>query len=226
VWSRRAGDADGTRVVLFNDDGGRRVVNLRPSSLPAPVTRFGLQDGSVGEPFEVAGALSITLEPGEVVCLCLGEGPLAVPDTRVLDTGWTLSAGDISGAVDVYRGWERQGAGDFSGVGEYRTVFEMRGEALEWPEWELILPDVRTSAEAELNGRAVGRWGWGPFRCAVGQGVLRSGRNELRIKVASTAANSYYAHSAHRAGPAEPSGLVRPPRLRPRLGAGGGESCA
>jgi hypothetical protein len=223
VWSVRREDADGTRIAIFNDDPGRRVVTVRPSRVPASVTRWDLRNGRRDEPFEVAGAVTLTLEAGEVACLHVGVGGAVaadrvrdVPGTRVLDQGWTLRAAGLEPRpVDVYRGWELQGLSDFSGIGEYRTEFELgagaTGARAGWPEWELELPDVRASAEAEVNGVVVGRWGWGPFRCVFPADVLRAGSNELRITVASTAANRYYA------GAAEASGLVRPPRLRPKL---------
>lgn len=217
VWSRRGEDAEGTRIALFNDDTGRRTVRVRPSALPARLTRWNLLDGTLDEPREVFGAPVLTLEPGELVCLHLTHGLRPVPATRVLDQGWTLSTGGRFHPVDVYRGWERQGAETFSGIGEYRTSFELTETEAAWPRWELVLPDVRSSADAEVNGHGVGRWGWGPFHCVFGPGVLRTGRNELRIRVASTAANAYYAHGTQRGGPPEPSGLLRPPRLGPSL---------
>ncbi|GHH85702.1 hypothetical protein GCM10018793_54750 [Streptomyces sulfonofaciens] len=217
VWSRRGLDATGTRVALFNDDPGRRTVSVRPTGLPALVTRWNTADGTTGEPFEVSGDLRLTLDPGELVCVHLDPGPRAVPATRVLDAGWTLAVDDRVRPVDVYRGWERQGEETFSGVGEYRTQVALTAAEAAWPRWELLLPEVAASAEAEINGHRVGRWGWGPFRAAFGPGVLREGPNLLRIRVASTAANSHYAHGSQRQGPPDPSGLLRPPRLRPHL---------
>ncbi|WP_329454466.1 hypothetical protein [Streptomyces sp. NBC_01497] len=237
VWSVRRRDDDGFRIALFNDGAGRRVVSVRPASLPAGVTRWEAATGLRSAPREVTESLTLTLEAGELVCLHLTEGTGEVrgtPATLVLDQGWTLQvAGVPRQPVDVYRGWEQQGLPAFAGTGEYRTVFDLPlagprsgagsggaeagGEeagggnpAEEWPQWELHLPGVEASAEAELNGVVVGRWGWGPFRCVFPAGVLRRHGNELTVKVASTAANRY-------APAGRPSGLVRPPRLRPKL---------
>ncbi|GHJ36977.1 hypothetical protein [Streptomyces sp. TS71-3] len=218
VWSRRGRDATGTRVALFNDDPGRRTVSVRPTGLPARVTVWNTADGTIGEPYEVPGELVLTLDPGELVCVHVAPGPHPVPATRVLDREWTLAAGDRVGPVDVYRGWERQGEEAFSGIGEYRTEVVLTAAEAAWPRWELLLDGVGASAEAEINGHPVGRWGWGPFRAAFGPDVLREGPNLLRIRVASTAANAYYAGSSHRQGPPDPSGLLSPPRLRPHLG--------
>ncbi|MGQ4511237.1 hypothetical protein [Streptomyces sp. DW26H14] len=225
VWSVRRRDADGVRVALFNDGAGRRVVTVRPSALPAAVTRWETGTGHRDAPREVTGAVTLTLEPGELACLHLADGAGRVrrtPDAVVLDQGWTLEAPGVPRRpVDVYRGWERQGLPDFAGTGEYRTVFDLPAgdpaaadssdPAAQWLAWELYLPGVRASAEAELNGVTVGTWGWGPFRCVFPAGVLRRTGNELTIRVASTAANRYDPARA------EPSGLVRPPRLRPSL---------
>lgn len=140
-----------------------------------------------------------------------------MPAPLILDRGWLLTVGAAEQPVDVDRGWEQQGWDRYSGVGDYHNTFELTADALAWPDWELVLPVVHTSAEAEINGQPVGRWGWAPFRCNIASSTLRPGHNELRIRVSSTAANHYYAGTRHRAGPADPSGLAAAPRLRPRL---------
>ncbi|MFC9843799.1 hypothetical protein ACFWFF_18555 [Streptomyces sp. NPDC060223] len=221
VWSRRAIDPDGTRIALFNDDDCERAVHVRPVQLPAQVIRWRPESGVVEAPFEIDGSLRLNLAPGELACWHLTNGPRTVPAPLILDRGWTLTLGAAEQPVDVDRGWEEQGEGqgwaEYSGVGEYRNTFDISAADLAWPDWELVLPVVHTSAEAEINGQAVGRWGWGPFRCDVASSTLSPGRNELRIRVASTAANHYYAGTRHHAGPAEPSGLAAAPRLRPRM---------
>ena len=219
VWSRRALDAEGTgtRLALFNDDDCERVVHIRPARLPAEVTRWRPESGVVDAPFEIQGSLRLNLAPGELACWHLTHGTRTVPAPVVLDRGWVLTAGGAERPVEVDRGWEQQGWGEYSGVGTYRNSFDLTAEDLTWPDWELVLPVVHTSAEAEINGQAVGRWGWAPFRCSVDSSTLRPGRNELRVRVASTGANHYYAGTRHQGGPADPSGLAAAPRLRPRL---------
>jgi len=217
VWSRRALDAEGTRIALFNDDDRERAVHVRPSQLPAQVTRWRPESGVVEAPFEIDGSLRLSLAPGELACWQLTHGTRTVPAPLIMDRGWVLTVGAAGQPVDVDRGWEQQGWNEYSGIGEYQNTFDLTAEALAWPDWELLLPVVHTSAEAEINGQTVGRWGWAPFRCDVASSTLRPGRNELRIRVASTAANHYYAGTRHQAGPADPSGLAAAPRLRPRL---------
>lgn len=217
VWSRRALDAEGTRIALFNDDDCERTVHIRPSQLPAQVTRWRPESGVVEAPFEIDGSLRLSLAPGELACWHLTHGTRTVPAPLILDRGWLLTAGAAEQPVDVDRGWEQQGWDRYSGVGDYRNTFDLTADALAWPDWELVLPVVHTSAEAEINGQTVGRWGWAPFRCDIASSTLRPGPNELRIRVSSTAANHYYAGTRHQAGPADPSGLAAAPRLRPRL---------
>jgi hypothetical protein len=224
VWSVRRRDDEGFRIALFNESDGRRVVTVRPSALPAALARWDTATGRRGLAREVTGAVTLTVEAGELVCLHLTDGggqATRTPATLVLDEGWTLQVpGTAPRPVDVYRGWERQGLPAFAGTGEYRTVFDLPlsgsgsgtgAGAGGRPEWELYLPGVEASAEAFLNGVPVGRWGWGPFRCVFAAAVLRPTGNELTIRVASSAANRYAPAGGH------PSGLVRPPRLRPRL---------
>jgi hypothetical protein len=217
LWSRRIRDDASTRVAVFNDEQQSVVIDIRPSSLPAQVTRWRPESGLVEEPFELAGALRLTLSPGELACFSLADGVTAVPPAVTLDSGWTLRTGDVERLIDVGMGWERQGLPEFSGIGTYRVAFDLTEADLAWPSWELVLPAAHTSAEAEINGRLVGVWGWGPFRCEVDVAVLRAAGNELRVKVASTAANQYYAGTRHQDGGPEPSGLTAAPMLRPAL---------
>jgi hypothetical protein len=217
LWSRRIRDDASTRVAVFNDEQQSVVIDIRPSSLPAQVTRWRPESGLVEEPFELAGALRLTLSPGELACFSLADGVTAVPPAVTLDSGWTLRTGDVERLIDVGMGWERQGLPEFSGIGTYRVAFDLTEADLAWPSWELVLPAAHTSAEAEINGRLVGVWGWGPFRCEVDVAVLRAAGNELRVKVASTAANQYYAGTRHQDGGPEPSGLTAAPMLQPAL---------
>ena len=215
LWSRRIRDDGGTRIAVFNDEHRAVVVDIRPSSLPAEVTRWRPDTGDVEEPFTVDGALRLTLSPGELACVRLTDGARPVPAGVTLNAGWTLRAAGAERPIDVDKGWERQGLPAFSGIGEYRVTFDVDGQ---WPSWELVLPAACDSAVAELNGLVVGTWGWGPFRCTVDGSALRAGGNELVVKVASTAANHYYAGTRHQNGRLEPSGLVAAPVLRPDLG--------
>jgi len=214
LWSRRVRDAAGTRIAVFNDEPRTVVVDIRPSSLPAEVTRWRPESGAVDPPFPLTGSLRLTLSPGELACLRLTDGPRPVPPAITLTAGWTLRAAGTERPIDVDRGWEQQGLPTFSGIGEYRVTFALDSP---WPSWDLILPAACDSAVAELNDQVVGTWGWGPFRCTIDHTTLRASGNELIVKVASTAANHYYAGTRHQNGTLEPSGLVAAPVLRPAL---------
>jgi hypothetical protein len=120
----------------------------------------------------------------------------------------------------VDRGWEEQGWPTFSGIAEYRSRFELPPADLAWPDWELVLARVHTGADIELNGTVIGRFGWGPFDCRVPAGLLRAAGNELSVRVASTAANRYYAGTRQQGDGLDPSGLGAAPVLRPRLAGG------
>jgi len=150
----------------------------------------------------------------------LSDGERAVPGESVLHEGWTLDTGDgPARPVRVDAGWEVQGWPRFSGVGEYRARFSLPEADLVWPDWELVLLDVHTAAELELNGIPIGRFGWPPITCPVPGGLLRAEDNELRIRVASTAANRYYAGTGQQGGDLDQSGITAAPLLRPKLGA-------
>jgi hypothetical protein len=217
LWTCRLRDEGGTRIAVFNDEQQTRTVGIRPSTVPASVTRWHPESGLVGDSFPLDGTLRLTLPPGGLACFRLADGPTLVPAAITLDSGWTLRCDGASEPIDVTTGWERQGRPDFSGVGEYRTTFDLPEAALTWPSWELILPEVHTSAQAEINGQPAGTWGWGPFRSTFDAELLRTKGNELRVMVASTAANRYYAGTRHQGGKLEPSGLTAPPILRPAL---------
>lgn len=224
VWRYAGRDAvdtrtGGTRLALFNDADHPRTVIVRPASTPTEVIRWRPETGAI-EPFAstTSGSFTLSLAPWELVCLQLRDGTQRVPGDVVLATGWTLLADGPEIPIQVDRGWERQGLAEFSGVGEYRLAFDLRAGDLAWSDWELLLPVVDTSAEIELNGTLLGRFGWGPITCAVPPGVLRRQYNKLRVRVASTAANRYYAGTSQRVGSApDPSGLGAAPLLRPKL---------
>ncbi|MCQ8193148.1 hypothetical protein NP777_33820, partial [Streptomyces sp. RCU064] len=81
---------------------------------------------------------------------------------------------------------------------------------------ELTLPAVAGAVTVAVNGTRVAQRAWAPYRVTIPADTLRPGGNELRIRVAPSAANRYYAGTGLRAGP-EPCGLLAPPRLRRAL---------
>lgn len=210
VWSRCGRAGATTRVALFLDGEREQTVTVTPTSVPARVRRVDLETGAETDLGVVAGALRLRCRPEELVCLVIDDGEHPVPGETVLADGWTLDGQPIR--VDA--GWEVQGRPEFSGVAEYRVAFDAPAE---WPEWELLLPAVHTTADVTLNGVAIGRRGWAPYTFPITADLLRTRGNDLQIRVASTAANAYYAGSGQQGEGLDPSGLAAAPILRPVL---------
>jgi hypothetical protein len=219
VWSRAGRASDGvTRLALLHDADHEQTLTVVPASVPTVVHRFDPASGEVRALGEVAGGLALRCGPDELVCLLLTDGARAVPGDTVLSAGWTLDIGGVRGApIRVDRGWQVQGWPRFSGVAEYRLRFDLPPADPTWSDWELLLTEVHTAADVELNGTPLGWFGWGPVTCAVPAGLLRADGNELTITVASTAANHYYADTRQQSAGLDPSGLTAAPVLRPRL---------
>jgi hypothetical protein len=225
VWSRAGRAADGsTRLALFHDADHEHAnhdatLSVIPASVPTGVRRFHPVSGELADLGTAVGELRVRCAPGELVCLVLSDGGRVVPGETVLHDGWTLDTGDgPARPIRVDAGWEVQGWPGFSGVGEYRVRFGLPPADLAWPDWDLVLAEVHTAAELELNGTLIGRFGWPPITCLLPGGLLRAEDNELRVRVASTAANRYYAGTGQQGGGLDPSGLTVAPLLRPRLG--------
>ncbi|GAA1106358.1 hypothetical protein [Streptomyces javensis] len=81
---------------------------------------------------------------------------------------------------------------------------------------ELTLPAVAGAVTVSVNGVRVAERAWAPYRVTIPADALRPGGNELRVRVAPSAANRYYAGTGLRAEP-EPCGLLAPPLLRHAL---------
>jgi hypothetical protein len=133
--------------------------------------------------------------------------------------------------------WKQEMGADFSGTAEYRVSFPYTGMA--GHDHFLDLGTVAAAAEVWLNGERLGARAWQPYWFHTGK-ALRSGQNELRIRVTNTLAN-YLVSPAVRAdwaakkGPGWPgvydarahefetqstrSGLFGPVRLLPVAGA-------
>jgi len=86
--------------------------------------------------------------------------------------------------------WEEMGLAEFSGGATYLTTFDWDGTPPDrvW----LHLGEVGVAAGVMLNGKQVGVRLWRPYRFDV-SGVLRKGRNELRVRVVNTLANAIQA---------------------------------
>lgn len=160
-------------------------------------------------------SLGLRLAPQELRCLTLPPGAERVEEPEVspaevllLDTGWTLQTRGEARPIRVDQGWQAQGDAEFSGIGLYETRFTLKRAA----EVVLELPGLASAAWVSLEGRACGEIWHAPFRLALGP--LAAGPHHLRLEVANTAANRYYAGTDYAgAGWPDLSGLTAPPRL-------------
>ncbi|MCE7003615.1 hypothetical protein LWC34_12370 [Kibdelosporangium philippinense] len=205
VWTSSGRDDHGTRVAFFVDSPHRQTVTVIPPSVPASVRRFDATTGEILDLGTTSGALRLECHAEQLVCLLFTDGPTSVPADIVLSTGWSIDIGEGPRPVRTDIGWERQGMAEYSGIAEYRLRFDMPDP--EWPEWELVLPAVHTAAEVTLNGTEIANLAWPPYSCPIPRGLLKPTGNVLKLFVASTAANAYYAKSGQRTELA-PSGLA------------------
>ena len=219
----RAGAAAGgrTRVALFHD--GAAPVSL---SVPAGAERWDPSDGSSG------AAGMTTLEPGEIALIVLTEAQVDAMsigtvssrpiELRALATGWTLRlVSDVHGAaidgaehpIDVANGWQGEHP-DFSGTAEYRA--RISGLPTD-RDLVLRIPAAAGSLGVAVNGVPLGRRGWRPFRFDIPRTAIGTGDADIRITVAGSAANAFYAGTGLRTAP-EPDGLLAVPVIEERRG--------
>lgn len=112
--------------------------------------------------------------------------------------------------VDISRGWETQGGGEYAGQGIYQAEF-MLNETPADGEFSLSLPRVETTASVTINGHSLGGLGWAPYRWQIPLEDLHLGRNEIMVSVWNTAANYYYAGTPYQPLGKLPSGLIGAP---------------
>ena len=97
----------------------------------------------------------------------------------------------------------------FSGTGIYETTFNLASRLYDPNKrWVLDLGEMKNIAEVELNGKVVGVDWIAPYEVDITE-ALRTGKNDLRIKVTNTLIN--YVTSMDAVPPV-------PEALRPRLG--------
>ena len=204
VWQWAGHDGDAWRLALFNE-GDRDV----PINIDGPIERWDCATGAVA-----TASAPFVLASLELACLRLASDgspkPTVAPhrvESEALHEGWTLeSNGHAARPIDVTRGWDEQGLETYSGTATYRIVRDLPAAT----EWELELPAVHTAAELRVNGTAVGRRGWRPYRFRFNSQL---GQTELEIVVWNTAANRYYLGTPYAAGRSFPSGLTAAPIL-------------
>lgn len=201
-------DSDGWwRLVLFNESDAP----LSPSITLGDAFRCESEEG-------VLSSLTLPIGPHGLLCLRLREAPdlpgtprcIAALEfvTKPLGEGWTLTTDGAPRPASVSTGWQAQGDADFSGIGVYETQFTLAHPAAPL----LALPGLACAARVLLDGRDMGQVWHPPFRLALGP--LAAGRHQLRLEIANTAANSFYAGTPWQGSLwPDPSGLTAPPVL-------------
>jgi hypothetical protein len=108
-----------------------------------------------------------------------------IPDPLRLDGPWLLTLGEAPLiTLAALRSWNELAEGrTFSGWATYETTFEI-AEVGANLEWLIDLGEVHETAEAELNGIALGAAWKGARRLACGS-ALKAGRNQLTVRVAN-----------------------------------------
>jgi hypothetical protein len=102
-----------------------------------------------------------------------------------LDGPWSLKLGDATPiSLAGLRSWNEIAEGKpFSGWGTYEIEFDLTSRSPDL-EWILDLGRVHETAEAELNGVALGA-AWKGARRLECRDALKSGKNHLIVRVAN-----------------------------------------
>jgi hypothetical protein len=217
-WSGRFGET--VRGVVFNDS--EEVVTISTEFPVGPVSRIDVSDAHRVTLSAGPNAV-LALESHEIALLVAGDGqdasdapatdPARWGEPVPLDGPWVLRIpqgqhgyGGTVRPVDPAIGWEQQGLEDFSGVADYECSLPLASLR----SVRISVSRIAGSATLWVNDIQVGRRGWRPFRWDVPSDVVREGANHIRIRVASSAANRYYAGTAFRSHP-EPAGLLARP---------------
>ncbi|WP_262698649.1 MULTISPECIES: hypothetical protein [Streptomyces] len=234
-WRGGPDTADGFRFACFTESEG--TVELLLPDGPWHIEEWDAADGTVRTLDAAGNPVALRLEQNALRLLCVrgdaerasgradatedsgaaaGHGTPEWSAPEALESGWLLEIAEDSYEeagtrrdIAVTCGWERQGLPAFAGTADYVRRIE-----LETPgPLELTLPAVAGAVAVSVNGTRVAERAWAPYRVTIPADALRPGGNELRVRVAPSAANRYYAGTGLRAGP-EPCGLLAPPLLR------------
>lgn len=226
-WVARR-DGGGQLVFIANPDAGELQVRVRPRMRgpleawdPVAVTRAPVVR-------DADGWITLQLAPFGSVFLvaATAASPAASPATEVSlprSGPWTLS---LPGAEDhVFPAdpthWHdlSPAARGFAGIGEYRTTFRLDAPARRA---RVRFGDVADIAEVTVNGVACGVAWTAPFEAEVGH-ALRTGENELVVRVATPWRNRLIAEAATPSGavPAAYAGVYLPDAEPMPAGLGG-----
>ncbi|MFK4269887.1 hypothetical protein [Streptomyces milbemycinicus] len=233
-WRGGPDAADGFRFACFAETEG--TVELLLPDGPWQIEEWEAADGTVRTLGAAEGPVVLRLEQNalRLFHVCRGAEPASgrayvtedseaaaghgTPEwsaPEALEPGWLLEiaedAYEEAGTrrdIAVTCGWERQGLPTFAGTADYVRQIELDAPV----PLQLTLPAVAGAVIVSVNGVRVGARAWAPYRFTIPADALRPGGNELRIRVAPSAANRYYAGTGLRAEP-EPCGLLAPPLL-------------
>ncbi len=136
---------------------------IAPEAAPTPVAK---EDGKTPAPLEIAGPWEVRFPPN-----------LGAPPARVFDqlVSWTTIPDD--------------GIKYFSGTATYLKEFDLPASMLtDGRRLELDLGQLRNVADVTLNGKPLGILWTPPYTCDV-TGLVRSGKNELKIEITNLWAN-------------------------------------
>ncbi|MGW7693521.1 hypothetical protein ACWGMA_32475 [Streptomyces asiaticus] len=237
-WRGGPDAADGFRFACFAEAGG--TVDLLLPDGPWHIEEWEAADGTVRTLEAAESPVALRLERNALRLLrvrrdaepasgradatedseaAAGHGTPEWSAPEPLASGWLLEvaedAYEEAGTrrdIAVTCGWERQGLPAFAGTADYVRQIEIGTPV----PLELTLPAVAGAVTVSVNGVRVAERAWAPYRVTIPAHALRPGGNELRVRVAPSAANRYYAGTGLRTEP-EPCGLLAPPLLRHAL---------
>ncbi|MFG2357887.1 glycosylhydrolase-like jelly roll fold domain-containing protein [Streptomyces sp. NPDC048521] len=225
LWDPATGTGGPAPLHTSGHDAVRLPLTLEPYQTLVAVVHAGTRPGPhlTDSPLPVLGVerqgtgLTATVEadtPGTYTLTGTDgshryRGTVRVDDplTPLPVTGdWTLmlerdGATPVTGPLGSWTGRDPL----FSGTGAYVTDIDVDAARLDGLRVLLDLGDVRDVAEVTVNGRTLAPLLWAPFTADV-TGLLRTGRNTVRVRVANTLSNE-------RNKPL-PSGLLGPVTLR------------
>ena len=209
----------GLRAIRRSNPTGHHyfVANLSPDDVSASyplavdfadAAWFNPLDGSIERAEIVDGKVLVDLRSGESRVLQTYASPLATdlkPRQKTSSAGetldltdgdWTLSFVESAPAVpEVFKlkslqNWENLSDSTrvLAGTGVYSRTFKLDKRQAARP-WRLDLGDVRESARVYVNGRYAGTVWAAPFTLDLPDGLLKKGRNEIRLEVTNLPAN-------------------------------------
>jgi hypothetical protein len=165
----------------------------------------------------------VPVSPGGAITLARPSDEGAVATLRIEQSQGRYAGAVFCAPIQVQIGegrislgdWAEKGLRTYSGVGVYRTEFQLPTVENNVT-WELDLGDVKTTAEVVVNGRSLGARAWKPYKFDISP-ALRQGTNLLEVKVANTLANHGLVGTAWRFiyEGTEKSGLFGPVTLTP-----------